>query len=417
VDSPRPKNRILMIVESLPLGKDQRLKKQVQALLDEGYHVSVICRRSTQNDPYRALPSLRLVEHPSPPHLSGKMGFLVEYSVSWLMAAVLTAAVFCRFGFDAIQVCCPPDIYFPIAIPFKLLGRRFIVDQRDLSPEVFADRYGRSDGFFQRILQKLERISYRSADHVICVNDSLKRVILDRGGKDETEVSVVGNGPILASLPTVVEPPRRETGRLVCCWLGVMGPQDHVDVVLAVAQDLVHRRGRRDCHFMLVGAGESLSSLRELSSDLGLDDWVTFTGWLDEDDVNRHIAEAAIGMDTNLQEEVTPVKGMLYMAFRLPMVAFDLRETRAMAGEAALYAISGDPGDLADRVVALLDDPDRRRRMGAIGRHRVERYLSWELQRDTYLAVFQRLLHPNTDGSGTPNVMESRGRLLNEQRL
>ncbi|MEA2506501.1 MAG: hypothetical protein QOH48_1119 [Actinomycetota bacterium] len=413
----RTKRRILVIVESLPLGSDQRLKKQVQSLLEAGYHVSVICRRSTENDPYRGLPGLHLVEHPSPPHLSGKVGFLVEYSASWLMAAVLTVVVFCRFGFDAIQVCCPPDIYFPLAIPFKLLGRRFVVDQRDLSPEVFADRYGRTEGLFLTILRKLERISYRSADHVICVNDSLKRVILDRGDKDKTEVSVVGNGPVLASLPTVVDPPRQENGRLVCCWLGVMGPQDHVDFVLWMAQDLVHRRGRRDCHFLLVGAGESLSSLRELSSDLGLDDWVTFTGWLDENEVNGHVAEAAIGIDTNLQEEVTPVKGMLYMAFRLPMVAFDLRETRSMAGEAALYAVPGDTGDLADRVVALLDDPDRRRRMGAIGRQRVERYLSWELQREPYLAVFERLLGRNTDGSGIPKVMESRGQLLDENRL
>jgi glycosyltransferase involved in cell wall biosynthesis len=196
-----------------------------------------------------------------------------------------------------------------------------------------------------------------------------------------------------------------------------MGPQDHVDFVLWMAQDLVHRRGRRDCHFLLVGAGESLSSLRELSSDLGLDDWVTFTGWLDENEVNGHVAEAAIGIDTNLQEEVTPVKGMLYMAFRLPVVAFDLRETRSMAGEAALYAVPGDTRDLADRVVALLDDPDRRRRMGAIGRQRVERYLSWELQREPYLAVFERLLGRNTDGSGIPKVMESRGQFLDENRF
>jgi glycosyltransferase involved in cell wall biosynthesis len=405
---PQKAYRILVIVESLPLGVDQRLKKQVQSLLDAGYHVSVICRRSTENDPYRDLPGLRLIEHPSPPHLSGKVGFLVEYSVSWAMAAALTAVAFCRFGFDAIQVCCPPDIYFPLAVPLKLLGRRFVVDQRDLSPEVFADRYGRDAGLVLTVLRKLERMSYRTADHVICVNESLKRVIVERGGKEDGQVSVVGNGPILASLPAMADSPARQNGRLVCCWLGVMGPQDHVDVVLRVAHDLIHRRGRRDCHFVLVGAGESLPRLRELSSELELDDWVTFTGWVDDDEVNNHLAEAAIGIDTNLQEEVTPVKGMLYMAFHLPFAAFDLPETRSLAEDAGVYAVPGDPQDLADRVAELLDDPERRRRLGEVGRQRVERYFSWEHQRERYLAVFERMLAGNGEGLLTAQVMDQR---------
>lgn len=157
---------------------------------------------------------------------------------------------------------------------------------------------------------------------------------------------------------------------------------------------------------MLVGAGESLPQLQELASELKLDDCVTFTGWVDEDEVNEYLTKAAIGIDTNLQEEVTPVKGMLYMAFRLPFVAFDLPETRSLAGDAGAYAVRGDASDLADRVAELLDDPERRRRLGEVGRQRVERYFSWELQRERYLAVFERLLAENGQGSSAPSEME-----------
>ena len=122
-----------------------------------------------------------------------------------------------------------------------------------------------------------------------------------------------------------------------------MGPQDHVDLVLRVADELIHRRGRRDCRFVLIGAGESLDSLKQLCAGLDLTEWVTFTGWLEEDLVNDYLSKADVGIDTNLQEEVTPVKGMEYMAFELPFAAFDLRETRIMAEGAAALPLRGTP--------------------------------------------------------------------------
>jgi glycosyltransferase involved in cell wall biosynthesis len=383
--------RVLLILESLPFGNDHRVKKQVRSLLEEGHSVTVICRRSSRNDPYRNTPNLRLLEHPAPPELPGKLGFFVEYSVSWVMAAAMTVLAFARYRFDVIQACCPPDIYFPLAIPFKALGRKFVVDQRDLSPEVYADRFGARESGLLSILRKLERMSYRSADHVISVNESLREVIKERGDKRDDQVSVVGNGPVLAALPP--RPSRDVTKKdsLLCCWLGVMGPQDHVDLVLYAAEELVHRRSRGDCHFVLAGAGESLEDLRRMCTALNLDEWVTFTGWLEDEMVIDLLSKVDVGVDTNLQAEVTPVKGMEYMALRVPFVAFDLLETRRMAEDAALYAPPGDTGALADRIAELLDDPARREQMGATGRARVETELSWESQRDRYLAVYQGL--------------------------
>jgi glycosyltransferase involved in cell wall biosynthesis len=84
-------------------------------------------------------------------------------------------------------------------------------------------------------------------------------------------------------------------------------------------------------------------------------------------------------------------KTMEYMAFGLPVVAFDLRETRVSAGDAAAYATPNDVQDYAEAVVALIDDESRRSRMGKLGRLRVERELAWSHQRRGYLGVYRRL--------------------------
>jgi glycosyltransferase involved in cell wall biosynthesis len=85
-------------------------------------------------------------------------------------------------------------------------------------------------------------------------------------------------------------------------------------------------------------------------------------------------------------------KTMEYMAFGLPVVAFDLIETRISAQDAAVYAdpASGSKG-FAETLVRLLDDPAARNLMGKLGRERVEDDLAWAHQAPAYLAVFDEL--------------------------
>ncbi len=85
-------------------------------------------------------------------------------------------------------------------------------------------------------------------------------------------------------------------------------------------------------------------------------------------------------------------KTLEYMAFGLPVVAFDLTETRVSAGGAAVYADGEEPESYAAAIVALLDDPERRARLGAEGRRAIESALGWPHQAAAYRSVYQRLL-------------------------
>jgi glycosyltransferase involved in cell wall biosynthesis len=388
----RGAGRILVVIENVPLARDHRARKQVDSLLQAGYEVSVITRRHADN---RRLPDhkgLRLYEYRAPREGSGMLAFVYEYAYSLLAASALALRDFLQHGFWAVQAGHPPDIYFLLALPFKLAGRRFVVDQRDLSPEVYAARYHRETGPVQWVLQVLERLSWRLADHVFCVNCSLHRVIVRRGRVPPEAVTVVGNGPVLSR--TTSRSPRRDLKqgrRFLACWVGLMGPQDHVDLALRAVDHLVHGLGRDDCQFAFIGDGELLPELKRLAEELAICDWVTFTGWLDEDACFSYLATADIALDSNLQPEVSPVKGMEYMAFGVPFVAFDLEETVTMAEDAAVYVPAGDPLALAKAVDGLLGDPPRRAEMAHLGRRRVEEHLAWDRQGETYLEVYARL--------------------------
>jgi len=365
------------------------LQKQAATLAANGYRVSVICRADPANRGYAAA---RVHEYSPPADATSKLGFIREYAYSWLVAAFLSVRVFVSDPFDAVQVSGTPDIYFAIGAPFKLFGRRLVLDQRDLSPELYQIRYGRRGIVFQ-MLCWLERESYRVADHVITVNRTLENVAYARGRLAQGKVSVVGNGPVLAELRVTPARPELKNGRrYLCCWVGFMGPQDRVDVALRMVDHLVHVIGRKDCHFAFLGDGEARVACEQLAAQLGVEDWVTFTGWVGREVVSTYLSSADLGIEPNLEDIVSPVKGMEYMAYGLPFVSFDLRETRALAGGAAAYAVRRDVAGLAELVDRLLDDPALRAEMGRLGRRGVAQRLAWERQESTYLKVYQRLL-------------------------
>jgi glycosyltransferase involved in cell wall biosynthesis len=382
---------ILLVVENVAIARDHRLRKQVASLHGHGYRVTVICR----SDPGNSCPGgVRLRSYRAPAEGTGKLGFAWEYGYSFAMAAWLAARVFARDRFDAIQVSGTPDIYFALAAPYRLLGRRpLVLDQRDLSPELYAVRYGRAGGAAYRALCWLERRSYRAADQVITVNAALREAAQARGGLPPEAVTVVGNGPVLASTYRREPRPELKHGRrFLCCWLGLMGPQDRLDLAVRAVWHLVRNVGRTDCHFAFVGDGEMRNFAERLAVELGIADWVSFPGWAGQDEAFTYLSTADLGLEPNMEEIVSPVKGMEYMAFGLPFVSFDLAETRALAGGAAAYAKPGDVPGLARLIDELLSDPARRASLGRAGRLRVERRLAWDRQEEAYLGVYQRLL-------------------------
>ena len=377
---------VAVVVENVPAGVDTRLRKQLDDLLAAGFTVSVVTRRSPENDRYRDRPGIRLLEYPAPPEPRGAAGFAVEYAVSFAWAAVHLARLRARRRIDVLQLCQPPDVYFPLAWLLRRTGTRVVVDQRDLMPELLASRYDdRPPAALDAVLRWLERRTQRAADHTVTVNEHLRRRLVEAGA-DPSRVTVVRNGPVQARAERAVPDEALRRGhRHLVCWAGKMGPQDRVDLVLRVADEVVRRMGRTDCGFVVLGDGECLDELRRTSAFLGLEPWVHFTDWLPERDVFAHLVSADVGIDTSLQAEVSPVKVMEYMGCGLPVVSFDLPETRRITEGAGVLVPAGDEVALAKALVDLLDDADRRAELGRAGRDRVRGWLSWEQQSPAYL--------------------------------
>jgi glycosyltransferase involved in cell wall biosynthesis len=297
-----------------------------------------------------------------------------------------------------IQACNPPDIFWPLAAVFRLVeGTKFVFDHHDLCPELYRSRFPGGAKLPLKGLLALERRTHRTADHVIATNDSYREIAITRSGKPAADVTVVRTGPDPQRLkPGDVDPELRRGHRFLVAYIGVMGPQDGVDIAVRAAGHVVHKLGRDDIAFTFIGSGDCFEELVALRDELGLAGHVEFTGRAPDELVSRILSTADVGLSPDpknpLNDVSTMNKTMEYMAFELPVVAFDLRETRVSAGEAAVYVEPDDERAYAEAIVALIDDEPARAAIGKLGRARVEQELAWDHQRRAYLGVYERLV-------------------------
>lgn len=388
------RRKILLIVENSAYEFDPRVRNEAAALAEAGYQVTVICPRNRRAPSVPPPAGVRVFHHWVPPAGRGHGGYMLEYLVALGSEFFLASWIFLRHGFRVIQGCNPPDTICLVAAPFKLFGVRYIFDHHDAAPELYEAKYEKR-GFAYRVQVALERLTYRLSDVVMATNESYRQLAIKRGHRKPEQVFVVRNAPDPRRVFPVPENPAWRFGkRYMVGYVGAMGEQDGLDLLLEVAAQF-QRGGRQDTHFTLVGGGPTLAQLKARVAGMGLSDLVTFAGRLPDREMLEVLSTADVCVNPDkpcrMNDISTMIKIMEYMALGKPMVQFQSTEGRVSAGDASLYA---DPAhgveDFADKLAWLLDRPEERRRMGEFGRQRLDERLAWKYSVPHLLAAYDR---------------------------
>jgi len=395
--SPLAGKSVLIVVENLPLPFDRRVWQEARTLKAAGATVSVICPTGKGYEKrYEEIEGVHIHRHPLPIEASGALGFLLEYGAALFWETVLAWRIYFKRGLHVIQGCNPPDLIFLVALPFKLLGVKYIFDHHDINPELYEAKFGKR-GFFWKLMVLFEKLTFKSADVSIATNQSYRQIAIERGGMDADKVFVVRSGPDLSRLKRVPPVAGWKNGRrYLVGYVGVMGEQEGIDLLIDAAEHIVRVMKRDDIQFCLVGGGPSLAGLQALVRLRGLDHCMHFTGRAPDQDLFEVLSTMDIGVNPDrvnpMNDKSTMNKIMEYMSLEKAMVQFDVTEGRFSAQEASLYARANDPIDMAEKIVELLDDPARRAAMGAFGRKRVEEELNWNRQVEPLIGAYLKAL-------------------------
>ena len=397
------KKSVLFIIQNLPAPQDRRVWLEAKTLEKEGFSVSVISPGKSDQKKFEEIEGISIWRYGKAPEGFGFLNYAIEYGWSFLATFWLSFRVYFKKGFSVIHTANPPDIFFLVGIFWKIFGVKFIYDQHDLSPEMLLAKFGKNPkSFLYKLLVFLERASYRFCDaHIATCQSGLERTL--SRNFDEKKSFVVRSAPdekvfskSLASEEIFRE--ARSKFKYLACYLGVMGSQDGVDKLLLSIKIIVLDQKRSDVGFVLMGDGDDFSRLKKQTEEMGISKNVIFTGWADAKTISSYFSVSDLALMPEPKNEYTDNslhnKILEYMSFGLPIVSYDLKEARKTASEAAVFAKDNDEEEFSRLVLELLDEEEKRKKMGEAGKDRMEKFFRWKFSRKellrTYDFVFRR---------------------------
>lgn len=389
--------RILIVVENLPVPLDRRVWLEATTLTEAGYHVSVICPMGRGWDTaYEVIDGVHIYRHPEPPEAhKAAVAYAKEYAHAIRHWFRLARIVRREQGFDVIHGCNPPDLIWLLALRYRRSGVRYMFDHHDVCPELFEAKFNKK-GLLHRVMLWWERITFALADVSIATNESFRAIAQSRGKMAAADVFVVRSAPRVEKFkPGPADPEIRAGVGTLIGYVGVIGQQEGMDLLVEAAHHLIHELGHQDVHFAIVGFGPHLEDVKRDVAAHGLEAYFTFTGALYDAALLKVLNSCDIGVapdPRNAMNDISTMnKVMEYMTLEMPSVQFDLIEGKASAGEASLYAEPNDPKDFAAKIAWLIDNPKEGAAMGKRGRARVLEQLSWDHSVPHLLAAYDRI--------------------------
>ncbi|EEB82511.1 glycosyltransferase family 4 protein [Roseobacter sp. GAI101] len=407
---------ILIVVENLPVPLDRRVWLEATTLVREGYEVSVISPMGRGWDAaFEVIEGVNIYRHPAPPEAhSGALAYAREYGSAMRHWFRLARKIWQRHPFQVIQGCNPPDLIFLLALWYRPRGVRYMFDHHDVCPELFEAKFGKR-GLLYGVMRVWERLSFATASVSIATNGSFRDIAIRRGKMQPRDVFVVRSAPNTERfLPASGDQSYRKGAATVMGYVGVIGQQEGMDLLVAAADHLIRQLGRRDVHFVIIGFGPTRDEVIQHVADLGLETYFTFTGALYDDDLLAAMNTIDIGLAPDPKNPMNDIstmnKVMEYMTLEKPVVQFDLTEGRVSAGSAAVYAQNNDPQDFARQINMLIGDYAMRQQMGRAGRKRVLDDLSWAHSEPQLLAAYARIFAKQKDTVSSASRKRARAR-------
>lgn len=402
-------NRVLIVEENSMVPLDRRVWYEATTLRDAGWQVVVICPgyrdahvgpgTLKSDDQPEDLDGVTVYRYPLTFAEHGIASYLGEYFSAFVSIARLSWRVWRKGHFDIIHICNPPDIFFPIGLFYRFLGAKFVFDHHDLFSESVAWRYrGLSGRLLYIVARVAEYLTLRSANAVIVTNESYRRIALERTDVSEEKVIVVRNGPKADEFVPLDPVPDLKRGfPYLACFVGLMGEEDGIANLVEIIRHTVCELKRQDILFVLIGDGPERETALDRIQTLGLERFVEMPGLILDDNVLRkYMSTADVFLSpepwTPMNAKSTFIKIGEYMIMGKPTVAFDLEESRYTAKNAAVLVRPGNIPEFSQAVSDLLDDPERRNRMGKYGQQRARDYLAWEHQSKHLLQVYRMAL-------------------------
>jgi glycosyltransferase involved in cell wall biosynthesis len=265
----------------------------------------------------------------------------------------------------------------PTPVPLPTTGKK-IITVHDLFfldfPEM-TDKEARQV-FSRRIIKFLQE-----ADGIVAVSQFTQQQLMEKFVLDREKIKVIHHGINLKEWETYEQESLERTKISLSLpsefllFVGAHEPRKNLPNLLRALR-IVHDRYQK-IPLVLVGRrGLDTDNVKKIILQLGLDSWVKVLGYLEEKQLKDIYRLASVFVFPSLWEGFgIPI--LEAMASNLPIITSRSAALPEIAQEAALYVDPDDPGDLAAKIIHVLEDQSLQKRLISVGEKRVAQF-RWE---------------------------------------
>jgi glycosyltransferase involved in cell wall biosynthesis len=381
------------------------VKREAEALRDEGFGVHVICLRGQDEASREKVEGVEVYRMPVG-HKRGKIGrYLFEYSAFFILASCKLLALHAKHRFQAIQVNTMPDALVFVTLLPRISGVKVVLHMHEPMPELFSTMFGKwYKPPFISLIKFAEKVSLQYADRVLTVTREMRDNFGARGA-DLSKITVIVNVPddrlfrlehywhMEEKLAAIKKEERRNGKFLVLCH-GTIEERYGVDVIVRAVARL--KEDIPGIEFRFMGTGEYLEEVMDLAKRLQVERHVTYLGFVPFGTMIGEILAAdvtVVPMKKNPYSVLVHTNKMYeYIALRRPVVASRLDSVSAyFPGDSLMFFEPGDEEDLAEKLRYAFVHPEEMRRRVEKAAEIYEAY-RWEHEKKKYLGVYHDLL-------------------------
>ncbi len=381
------------------------VKREAEALREDGFKVHVICLRGPDEAKFEVVDGIEVHRLPVG-HKRGKIGrYLIEYNVFFLLASWKLMALDLKYRMRVIQVNTMPDyLVFCTLLP-KLAGAKVVLHVHEPMPELFGTMFDRRyGGFFTWSIKLAEKLSVKYADRVLTVTREMRDNMGARGA-DVNKITVIVNVPddrffrldryehLVEKVNLAKREQRRKGSFRVLCH-GAIEERYGIDLIVRAVARLKDEIPGIEFRFM--GAGDYLPEVLNLAAELKASDHVNFLGFVPFETMIEEILAAdvtVVPIKKNPYSVLVHTNKMYeYVSMQRPCVASRLDSVAAyFPDESLVFFEPGNDEDLAEKLKYVFAHPDEMQRRIENTSEIYETY-RWQRERKKFLGVYHSLL-------------------------
>jgi glycosyltransferase involved in cell wall biosynthesis len=387
-------SRVCMIVHHY-FPRDVRVRREALALADAGFSVTIIALRQQGEAPRENWRDLEVVRLPIRRHRgSGLPIYLAEYLAFTAMAGWTVRQIHSRKPFGVVHVHTPPDFLIGAGLPARLGGAKLILDDHDLTPELYGSRFGGTGGLLARALTKAaERGSCAMADRVITVTDAFKDLMIERGTSADKILVLHNCADHQIFDPDKATKRSRNAREFVVMHHGTMLRRYGEDLLLEAFAKVLPRLP--NARLAIYGDGDLLPELQQRAAQGDLQGRVTLYGEVTQEEIAQALVTADLSVVPNRQDELLdlllPTKVLEALQMGCPVLASSTKLLAETFRDGGIeFVPPGDVDALAASILRLAQDPRRLAKLRLEGLRQVAHY-SWNDEKQKLIDLYHEL--------------------------